>query len=122
MHPISTLRAFALVTLTLAFCHTLPACGTLGRIDWPKVAECGGELASDLLGVVSRILLGGSADHKAQLEQLALEHGASTVACVVDEVVNTYQRPGASMTPETKAAAERGTAFLTEHGVEQVIP
>jgi hypothetical protein len=114
-------RALALAMLTLVFCQTLPACGLFGPVDWPKVAQCGGEIASDLLGVVSRILLVGAAVDD-QLQQLAEEHGAKTIACVVDEVVNTYRRPGASMTPETEAAAARGEAFLLDHGVGEVRP
>jgi hypothetical protein len=93
----------------------------LSSATWPKVAECGGAAVSDLLGVVGRILMSGSgpridAASKAELEQLAVAHGGSVVACVVDRLVRDWTSPGAAAVPERLEAASRGRDFLHEVG------
>lgn len=100
------------------------ACGALQRVDWPKVAQCGPDV-SDLVGVVSRVLLADGDDAESvsdrgrgELEQLAANHGANVVACVIDRLVRDWTAPGASQDAVRIAGAERGRAFLQDVGTE----
>lgn len=93
-----------------------------GGVDWPKVANCGPGV-DDVVSSVSRVLLDGSENDAEisdravhELEQLAAEHGADTVACLVDLLVSDWLRPGASPNPDRMAAAMRGQDFLRDVG------
>lgn len=109
--------------LLVAISLVLLSCGPHGPINWPGLVECAPGI-SDLVGVVSRILLGaGPADQtelgtrgKRELEDLARTHGASTVACVIERVVSDWTAPGAAQEPLRLAAAARGRAFLSDVG------
>ena len=95
-----------------------------GGLDWPKIAKCGPGV-DDIVGTVERILLsdgtGSISDRaKSELEQLAQQHGANTVACLVDLVVSGWTAPGAAPLPERVEGARRGRAFLATVGVERV--
>jgi len=95
------------------------ACVPHGPINWPGLVNCAPGV-SDLVGVVSRILLAaGPADQtsigdraKQQLEDLAREHGANVVSCVVQRVISDWNAPGAAQEPLRMAAAARGKDFL----------
>lgn len=112
------MKRFACVVLIL-----FASCGPRGPINWPGMVECAPGI-SDLVGVVSRILLGdGPADQTAigtrakhELEDLARAHGADTVACVVERVVTDWNAPGAAQEPLRLAAAARGQDFLHQVG------
>lgn len=108
----------AWLALTLA----APACTTAGgntRVNWPAVASCAPS-TSDVVGSVSRILLtDGTADERSiseravgELEGLARTHTPQLVACLVDELVRGWSRPGAAAHPARVAATARGQDFL----------
>lgn len=99
-------------------------------VNWPAYTDCAPEV-SDLVGTVSRILLGdGDADHrdigdraKDELTDLARAHGADTVACLVQQVVSDWTAPGAAQEPLRLSAAARGQDFLRDvHSVAHLQP
>lgn len=90
---------------------TAPAC-RLGPVNWPEVVKCGPGV-SDLIGIVSEVLLGES-DVKKELESLAYTHGSDTVACVVERLRTDWSSPGASATPTRVRGVTRADAFLAE--------
>jgi len=93
-----------------------PACKPDGGVDWPQVAKCAPDV-SDVIGIVQRVLF-GSGDVKAELTELAKEHGYEAVACAVETLKNKYTAPGSAVTPERTHAAERAQAFLDDIGTE----
>ena len=116
--------------LALPFVLAFVGCSVNGpgvQVNWPKVLQCGPNV-SDLVGVVSRVLLAdGGSDHatisvraKSELEALARDYGPGTVACIVDRLVRDWRAPGATMEPNRVAAASRGEDFLRVVGVEKV--
>lgn len=115
-----------LATVASALC-TAPSClpeTQVGGVDWPKVAKCGPNV-DDVVGAVERVLLSdgtGSLSDRAkhELEQLAQQHGANTVACLVDLIVQQWTSPGAAQLPDRIAGASRGRGFLSAAGVERV--
>lgn len=127
----ATIMRFLLAMVALAFMVIVINCATTsgstpgGGVTWPKVAHClptGG----DLMGNVSRVLLGDggpgntSISSRAQneLEQLAINQGPSTVACLVDEVIRDWTRPGAAANADRIAATSRGRSFLSNIGTQ----
>lgn len=98
-------------------------CGTLAQVDWPRLVQCGPGV-SDIVAIVSRILLAdGSASTisdrgKAELQGLANEYGASTVACMIDRLRQDWTAPGAAQDSTRIAAAQRGSRFLADVGTQ----
>lgn len=112
------------------FCFLiLSACGSLPGVEWPDVVQCGSREADDLLPEVSTILLDDVGTTlgpvgKHRLEQLAIDHGAGVVACLVDRLVQRWTAPGATTSPERSDAVQRAQAWQTETGtqIEPVTP
>jgi predicted small lipoprotein YifL len=110
--------------MLLALALSVQACGQQRPFSWPDALKCAPGIP-DIIGVVSRVLLSDGSDNdldisergKAELTRLAVEHGADTVACVVDKLVDDWTSPGRSLHPTTLAAAARGQDFLNEIGV-----
>lgn len=118
-HAITTITA-AIVFLVVAF---TPACDTIPGVDWPSIVHCGSRAADDLFPDVSALLLGGSGDTmspsaKRGLDDMAIEHGAGVVACLVDRLVQRWIAPGATTSPERSAAVIRAQAWQQEVGTE----
>lgn len=121
------LNALVLSVLAVTALACAPSClpdSQGGGVDWPKVAKCGPSV-DDVVGAVERVLLsdgtGGMSDRaKSELEQLAQKHGANTIACLVDLLIQQWTSPGAAQLPERIAAAGRGRGFLSAEGVERV--
>jgi hypothetical protein len=123
------LAFLALCASALAAPALLTGCGTLADtpdgspVDWPDVVKCGPSVP-DLVGTVSRVLLGSGGPSDVQiperahdeLEDLARQHGPATVACLVDLLVRQWTAPGASRSPDRAGAAARGTDFLDDVG------
>lgn len=116
-----------LFSIVLAACSSSCA-GTSSSgkgVSWPKVAHCV-PTANDAISTVQRILLGDgntaqtsiSDRAKAELEGLAVNHGAQSVACLVDQVIKDWTSPGASASPERVAATSRGRDFLNDIGTQ----
>lgn len=97
--------------LTLA---TLVGCGPFGDISWPEVAKCGPS-TTDLVGVVSRILLDGE-DYQRVLTDLARKEGMADVLCVVEQLRRDWTSAGSAMPPQHVEAAARAQAFLDSTG------
>lgn len=123
----TTLRTLILTLFSIALAACSSSCAgssSSGKgVTWPKVAHCV-PTASDAIGTVQRILLGDgdnaqtsiSDRAKAELEGLAVNHGAQAVACLVDQVIKDWTSPGAAASPERAAATERGRDFLNDVG------
>lgn len=121
------MRSLLLMILALIAIQIGIACattGTGGGVTWPKLAHCVPS-AGELMGTVQRILLsdgtsGTTVGSRAQneLEKLAIDNGPATVACLVDEVIRDWTRPGAAANEERAAATTRGRSFLTGIGTE----
>jgi hypothetical protein len=92
-------------------CSLLTSCGLLGKVDWPKVVNCG-PTAPELFDRVERILLRGE-DWKKQLEELRDKYLPSAIVCAVREIsqgVIGADAPEAQRTGAQNRAAE----FLDE--------
>lgn len=99
------------------------------KIDWPQTALDCGPVIDDVVSTVSTILqsaevpgdeatqtaIGPTAS--AKLDQLAREHGASVISCLVDLLKSEWTRPGVSSSPERLASAARAQSFLDARGV-----
>lgn len=107
----------------MVFACTTARCRPSGPFHWPEVARCLPDV-SDLVGTVTQILLrdarssSASGETKRLLEQLAREHGADTVLCLVDRLMRDWTSPNASSSPERVAAAGRAEAWLAEVGTQ----
>jgi len=116
-------RAFLLTALLLSSCGTTS--NLAHDIVWPVVAKCG-PTTSDIVGVVSRILLDDgpptqlslSSHARDELAQLAEQYGADTVACLLDYWREEWTSPGASASPERAGAIVRADRFLEEIGTK----
>lgn len=100
--------------IVLALGLALGGCQQLQVPDWPEVVECGPDV-SDLVSVVSRVLL-GQGDVVSELTQLAGTHGYDTVACLVDQLRSDWTESGAAASPERARGVQRAGAFLAEVG------
>jgi len=121
----SLLLLFAASVCTMcAFSCASGAQGGSG-ITWPKVAHCV-PTASDLMGTVQRVLLGDgdntqttiSDRAKSELTDLAVNHGSQAIACLIDQVIQDWTRPGAAASDERVAATARGRSFLNQVGTQ----
>jgi hypothetical protein len=120
-----TIAAFAILCASL-----LSSCGLLGSqsdgtpVDWPQgVIECvTTEAVIGIIDLVTDVLFtrGDGAEisdkGKDELEDLAREHGPSTVACAVNEVIKSATRPGAAHNVDRMRAGLRGVDFLEDVG------
>jgi hypothetical protein len=111
MKPIPILLAAMAITLLCAAC--LPD-SQGGGVDWPEVAHCGPSVP-DLVSDVSHVLLAGG-DPAPQLRDLAVEHGADVVVCLVDLLRRDWTAPGSAPEPHRLAAARRAQDWLTSVG------
>ncbi len=112
--------AIAATFLLVAFA---PGCDAIPGVDWPTALHCGSRAADDLFPTVSGILLDGSGDSMSErgkrgLEDLALEHGADIVACLVDRLIQRWTAPGATTSPERSEAVTRAQAWQVDVGTE----
>lgn len=106
------------------FIPFMPHCATLKDVVWPKVAECSGDVITDAVGAVGRILIGDGSENNTsisdrgveQLQGLASEHGASTIACIIDRLISDWLAPNAAINMNRMAAAARGKDFLNRVG------
>lgn len=106
------MRMLQIAALSCAL--ALVSCTKLERVDWPDVVRCG-PTVTDIVGVVSDILLDGQ-DYHDRLERLARERGYDAVLCVVDELRQAWTSPGAAAHPTRTAAANRADAFIADTG------
>jgi hypothetical protein len=102
------------------------ACAAI-PIKWPDLVQCGGDIGN-LVGTVTQILLNdtGSGDvspsARAKLEQLAVQHGAESVVCVVSSILGDWSKPGAAMPPERIAAMSRAQGWMNSTGSRVLRP
>lgn len=106
-----------LISLILTL-SCLVGCGPVGDVSWPEVAKCGPSV-SDLVGVVSRILLDGE-DYQRVLTDLARKEGMADVLCVVEQLRRDWSSAGSAMPPQHVEAAARAQAFLDSTGTQIV--
>lgn len=109
----------------------LIACGFLGSagapVSWPRLVQCAPSV-EDVVGAVGRILLADdddasiSARGKRELEDLARVHGPSTIACLIERLVQDWTDPGKAQDPLLTHSAERGRAFLREVNSQPELP
>jgi hypothetical protein len=96
------------------------------HVDWPKVVQCVPN-ASGLLQTVANILMSGdsslthiSDSAKSQLEQLAVIHGAGTIACLVEQLAKDWTAQHAhvhaAQSLKVRNATARAHDFLTSVG------
>lgn len=101
----------------------LPGCPKGVGIKWPDVAVCGPQ-AGDLVGVLTQLLFNDtgidtvSEAGKQQIEQLAMQYGAETVLCVIQQLAKGWAAPGASPHPQRLAALKRTQGFLASTGTK----
>jgi hypothetical protein len=92
------------------------------RVNWPGVVQCGTGVASDLFSAVVGLLTDSSQNPGAtigdqavsQLEQLAIAHGPSVVACLVHQAVASFDTVAAAprareLTARVPAEAQRAS-------------
>ncbi len=127
-----TLRGRGLpLRVALAGLLALAGCTTAGgntHVDWPRALSCAPS-TSDLVGSVSRVLLGDGDSSRTsisdravgELEDLARQQTPKVVACLVDELVSGWSRPGAAQEPNRVAATQRGRDFLDRVAKTSVI-
>ena len=115
--PGSSSGGGALLMLALVLCTS--GCGVFGAQGsaWPAVATCAPSRGAVIDDVTDELLRGGN--YKKGLTSLAERYGASTVVCVVNELVADWGAPGkAGASPELSAAKLRGEAFLAGTGTK----
>lgn len=112
-------RLLASIALAFVFAFSLPACATLKKVEWPKLLNCASDVGADLVDDVTQILYVEGVDKhtigdkaKDLLTDLARDHGADVVACVVQRLIDTWTAPGAAAEPRRAAAADRAKDFL----------
>lgn len=117
------IRFLASLAIALVFAFSLPACGKLPPVKWPELVNCGSDAGRDLVDDATQILYDEGLDKhtigdkaKDLLTDLARDHGADVVACVVQRLVDTWTAPGAAAEPRRAAAADRGKDFLADVG------
>lgn len=107
------------ILFVAGLCFHTTACGVFGSHGslWPATAKCAPSRGKVVSDVAEKLFEGG--DTKAELETLAESYGASTVVCVVNELVANWGAPGkAGASPEIAAAKLRGEAFLSNVGTK----
>lgn len=97
----------------LAILMLCAGCSLFSKVDWPKVVQCGGDLAQAELSAVQRILA-GNGDTTAELESLAKSYAPSTIECAVQQVISDLQGHGYAMSRADVAAVQRGREFLAK--------
>ena len=102
-------------TILAALLGLTSAC-ELGPVNWPEALKCGPGI-SDLIGIVSEVLL-GTTNVKKELESLALTHGTTTVVCLVEQLRSDWSAPGAAASPARVHGVQRADAFLSEIGTK----
>ncbi len=109
----AALLRLILILFALTGCQTpLPK----SPVDWPKLAQCAPPV-DDLIATVSRVLL-QSIDVQEELTELAREHGAEVVVCLVDQLRLDWTAPGAASSPKRTAATTSAQDFLKAVGTE----
>lgn len=119
-------RFLASITLAFVFALSLPACSKLPPVKWPELVNCGTDAGRDLVDDATQILYtdGGIDKHtigdkaKDLLTDLARDHGADVVACVVQRLIDTWTEPGATAEPRRTAATDRARDFLAKVGTD----
>lgn len=115
------LAVFPLVAVLAVACSSSSCVKGDSPFRWPDVAKCGSDVGN-LVGTVTQILLNDtgatapSESTKDKLEQLARQHGASTILCLVDQLSRDWTAVGASASPERFNAGMRGKVFLADTG------
>ncbi len=111
----------AVLLLALGLC-SLQSCSSSPKpLEWPsRIAQCAPPPAQ-LLETVGNVLFADGVESLSQgsvsaLEALAKEHGPATLACVVDELVDSWTM-SRGLDPAEGHAAQRGRAFLESKGV-----
>lgn len=97
-------------------------------IDWPKVVSCGAPAASslfsDVMGIVTQDGFGAAFSDASitALEDMAKVHGPSTIACVLDELLNGKIAPRGvddeTLPLEDQRRARRIATFLEHHQIQ----
>ncbi len=105
----------------------LPGCAEVQRA-WPAFIECAMSGQVDLVQDVKRALLrDGDADElgaqsKSALDSLAKMWGADVIACIIEQLIDTWLAPGRSAIPHAESqAARRAQLFLSEHNSHPVM-
>lgn len=104
-----------LIALFSALLFASSAC-ELGAVNWPEAIKCGPGI-SDLIGIVSEILLGES-NVEHELEGLARTHGTDTVVCLVERLRTDWTSPGSAASPTRVRGVERADVFLSGIGTK----
>lgn len=97
MRPITLLLAIIVTACT-------SSCGQHARVNWPSVVACADTVRDDLLPAVQGVLVDTSGGESSsigeravgQLEEMAAKHGASVIACLVDQAVHAFDRASPS--------------------------
>jgi len=108
---------FAFVRSTLPLIATalaLTSCNGQGGVDWPRAAKCAAAPAADVLRRVVDVLERGA--DRPSLDELARQHGAEVVACVLDDLFRVGTRVGAAS--EQVELSQRARAALDLVGTE----
>ena len=97
------------------------------RVDWPSIVSCGAPIASDVFTHVwDTVVQDGFAPvfsdaSVSALEDAARTYGASTVACVLSELLDKLAPRGVDaidLPTADRMAAKRVQAFLHHHEIE----
>lgn len=107
------------LTLLLASCATTKSAAP---VTWPAIVQCSAPADGQLLDRVVAILLGGDDNAQVisesaigQLEQLAVDHAASAVVCMVDMAIASLQPASQARSSLSRDGTEPvGEPVLTE--------
>lgn len=113
-------KRLSLLLLTALLC---PNC-TTKPINWPALVTCAGPVSAGFVADVEAIISAGgdaqelTAEAVAALEQLAVKHGPELVACVLEQLIDSWlPSNGPAASQEAQAKAARAQGFLNDHGV-----
>jgi hypothetical protein len=119
------MKAIVLLLLLIMPGQYFVACSKNGKsqtVDWPKVVSCTDAAQADLVLSVQRLLLGdgdavdGSISDRAiaELEALAMMHGAPMITCVVDQAIAMLMKPKEIPPPPAARAAPQAGPQATQ--------
>jgi len=102
----------------------LSDCAAWQKVVWPSLVTCAGPVSSQLVQDIEAIIAqGGSAQELSAaaidaLEKLAAEHGATVVACIIEQLIDKWLAPsGIAASADAQAKAARAQNFLNDRGV-----
>ena len=108
-------KLIRITLLASLFLVPLASC-KLGKINWPQAVKCGPGI-SDLVGIVSEVLL-GNGNVKKELENLARTHGTDTIVCLVERLRSDWSAPGSAASPARVHGVSRANEFLADIGTK----